>query len=120
MKQRLKKSGVKSYSVGAVQSQLTITPIPDTNLLQLTLKGSNAAEAKKMLDSLIEATKESLLTKMLDSMEADKEAYATQLKTEKENLEDILKQYQQQADQSLVYRLSVLMNNVSPSENLNH
>lgn len=114
----IKKSGVKSYSVGAVQSQLTITPIPDTNLLQLTLKGANAAEAQKMLDSLIEVTKESLLKKMLDNMEADKEAYATQLKTDKENLEDLLKQYQQQASE-LDLPSVVLINNISPSENLN-
>lgn len=112
----IKKSGVKSYSVGSVQGQLTITPIPDTKILQLTLEGSNAEEAKKMLDSLIEATKASLLTKTLDSMEADKKSYATQIKTEKENLEGLLKQYQQQVT-GLGLPSAVLMNNVTSYEN---
>lgn len=116
IEQAINKSGVKSYDVGAVQSQLTITQTPNTNLLQLTLQGSNAAEAKIMLDSLIEATKESLLTKILDSMEADKKSYVTQIKTEKENLEDLLKQYQQQVTE-LGLPASVLMNNVTSSGN---
>lgn len=112
----LQTSNVKSYNVGAVQSQLTITPILNTDLLQVTLEGANAAEAPKMLANLIEATKASLVTTILEHMEADKAVYATQLKKEKANLDVMLKQYQQQVTE-LGLPSSILLNSVTSSEN---
>jgi chain length determinant protein (polysaccharide antigen chain regulator) len=97
IEEAIKKSGLKQYNIGQVQSNLTVENVENTNLVNITLKGTNPSDVKKMLDSILLAVKESLFTEIQKRIKEDSDYFAAQAKVEKENLERLLKEYRQKA-----------------------
>ncbi|MGX1982288.1 capsular polysaccharide biosynthesis protein [Thermolongibacillus altinsuensis] len=93
----IKKSGLEKYNVKQVESNLTIESVQNTNLVHITLKGTNPSDVKKMLDSILLAVKESLFTEIQKRIKEDSDHFAAQAKIEKEKLERLLKEYRQKA-----------------------
>ncbi|MCF6604947.1 hypothetical protein, partial [Escherichia coli] len=107
----IKKSGLKQYNIGQVQSNLTVENVQNTNLVNIKLKGTNPSDVKKMLDSILLAVKESLFTEIQKRVKKDSDHFAAQGKLEKEKLERLLKEYRQKA-QALQLLPSLLLDAV--------
>ncbi|ALF08818.1 Wzz/FepE/Etk N-terminal domain-containing protein [Parageobacillus thermoglucosidasius] len=107
----IKKSGLKQYNIGQVQSNLTVENVQNTNLVNIKLKGTNPSDVKKMLDSILLAVKESLFTEIQKRVKKDSDHFAAQAKLEKEKLERLLKEYRQKA-QALQLPPSLLLDAV--------
>jgi chain length determinant protein (polysaccharide antigen chain regulator) len=107
----IKKSKLEQYNIGQVQSNLTVENVQNTNVVNITLKGKNPSDAKKMLDSILLAVKESLFMEIQKRIKEDSDHFATQAKVEKEKLERLLKEYRQKA-QALQLPPSLLLDAV--------
>ncbi|GCD81082.1 hypothetical protein PTHTG4_01440 [Parageobacillus thermoglucosidasius] len=107
----IRKSGLKQYNIGQIQSNLTVENVQNTNLVNIALKGTNPSDSKKMLDSILLAVKESLFTEVQKRIKEDSDHFAAQAKIEKEKLERLLKEYRQKA-QALQLPPSLLLDAV--------
>ncbi|MED5073948.1 Wzz/FepE/Etk N-terminal domain-containing protein [Anoxybacillus geothermalis] len=97
IEEAVEQSGLQHYNVSQVQSNLLVENPQNTNLINITLKASNPADAKKLLDSILSASKEMLLKEMRDRVKSDNQKLMMQVKLQKEELQRLLKDYYQKA-----------------------
>ncbi|MCL6587114.1 MAG: hypothetical protein K6T72_11500 [Anoxybacillus sp.] len=112
----IKKSGLEQYTIGQVQASITVENVQNTNLINITLKGKNASDTKNMLDSILITAKELLLKEIQQRVKEDSEQLAIQVKDQKEELEQLLKEYNQKA-QSLQLSSFLLLDTIISHNN---
>ncbi|OQP04632.1 hypothetical protein B1690_15265 [Geobacillus sp. 46C-IIa] len=98
IEEAIQKSGLQHYNISQVQSNLIVENPQNTNLINITLRGSNPSDVKEMLDAILLASKDLLLKEMKDRVKADNTKLVMQVELQKEELQQLITDYYHKAN----------------------